>query len=183
MTAVHRIRWRLGRSPPLRLSAIAVATTSADEGRARVDLRNASSKSPKPRGPSNTHRSRLSRTDITDRPGSLRHGARRTARQAGWVVETESGTRDAGQTRPDPSGMVRVRNDTEVEIVYSREILGLQVNSGNCVLMAVAAMSASYARAAGLRPARRRLAAIGPNARAAAASKGSGSKSDSASWR
>lgn len=123
MTAVHRIRWRLGRSPPL--SAIAVATTSADEGRARVDLRNASSKSPKPRGPSNTHRSRLSRTDITDRPGSLRQGARRTARQAGWVVETESGTRDAGQTRPDPSGMVRVRNDTEVEIGYSREIPGI----------------------------------------------------------
>jgi len=60
---------------------------------------------------------------------------------------------------------------------------GIQVNSGRLVLIAVAAMSASHARTAGLRPARRRSVAIRPNARAAEASKGSGSKTGSASWR
>ena len=49
--------------------------------------------------------------------------------------------------------------------------------------IAVAAIMASYERAVVLRPERRSDAATCPNARAALASKGSGSKSASACWR
>ncbi len=56
---------------------------------------------------------------------------------------------------------------------------GLQVYKGRSLATATAAMRASNARAGGFRPATRRDAATRPNARAAVASKGSGSKSAS----
>lgn len=65
--------------------------------------------------------------------------------------------------------------------------VGLQVKTGSPCAIAVAAIIASYARAAGLRPRCRSDAATRPNARAAAASNGIGSKSVSAcctcAWR
>ena len=60
---------------------------------------------------------------------------------------------------------------------------GLHVCMGKSFEMAMAAIIASYARDAGLRPILRRPAATRPKLRAAAASKGRGSKSASACCR
>jgi hypothetical protein len=61
--------------------------------------------------------------------------------------------------------------------------LGLHVCMGKSFEMAMAAIIASYALAAGLRPTFRSPAATLPKLRAAAASNGRGSKSASACWR
>lgn len=165
------------------------------EGR-RVDRRRRRRSRPAAPPLENTSTRRGDTTVIRSLCSRLDHGARTVkspnpcgkaiTRFAECLAPTFSGPRqqqyycDAWVFRQEWSGCGIARRSRSW--MFSKS-WGLQVNSGRSVLIAVAAMSASYARAAGLRPARRRSVAIRPNARAAAAPKGSGSKSDSASCR
>jgi hypothetical protein len=88
--------------------------------------------------------------------------------------------------RPSPQrrrsgGGVRYVDD--VELVDRGEVVRVAGVEGSWFATATAAIIASNERAAGFRPVRRSDAATCPNARAAAASKGIGSKSASACWR
>ena len=77
----------------------------------------------------------------------------------------------------------REEYDYTKTVGYELGLRGLQVCRGRALEMAMAAIMASSARAAGFRPALRKPAATRPKLRAAAASNGSGSKSASACWR
>jgi hypothetical protein len=85
--------------------------------------------------------------------------------------------RGAGHQLPAASACATDRSGCGTARIRSSSMpaksAGLHVWSGRSLAIAVAAMSASYARAAGLRPARRKEAATRPNARAASASNGS----------
>jgi hypothetical protein len=75
---------------------------------------------------------------------------------------------------------VGMRHGPHIEMWNRAETFGLQVNKGSPWAMALAAIRASYARAAGLRPAARSEAATTPKTRAASPSNATASKSASA---
>jgi hypothetical protein len=106
---------------------------------------------------------------------------------AGFLVRREAWEDEYGGRFQTPEAASGWGMPTTTRSSIPEKSLGLHVNTGSPFATAVAAIMASYARAAVLRPLRRSAAATCPNALAADASKGIGTKSVSAcckcAWR